>query len=323
MIKKNIPNAITCGNLLCGCLAITSAFHGNLVWAAYLVGIAAALDFLDGLVARLLCVHSEIGKQLDSLADMVTFGVVPGVIMFKLLNISLFQFGEDIDFATSVLPGWHTTIAPSGITGSAIVPFIAFLIPIFSAIRLAKFNIDLRQTDSFIGVPTPANSILIASFPLILGIYNTSIYTAQKYFSWHLGEYISDSGKIEAIGDESNGWTLYPPLSGLGTDEFTIHSYEPTIIEIVLLNPWFLIGITLIMSFLLVAELPLFALKFKHFKWKGNEVRYLFLILTVALLILFQFTAIPFIIFLYIILSVINNIGKKRKEQDYDLIAKQ
>ena len=260
MIRKNIPNAITCGNLLCGCLAIMAAFNGKLIVAAYLVGIAAVLDFLDGFVARLLKVHSEIGKQLDSLADMVTFGVVPGFIAYKLLWFS------------SLL--YHL---------SSYITLFAFVIPVFSAIRLAKFNIDTRQTDSFIGVPTPANTILWASFPLILGA-SLNGYVVAVYRSYPASP---------------------PQLAGI------------------LLNPYFLIGLTLLMSFLLIAELPLFALKFKHFKWKGNEIRFVFLILSVVLLILFKFVAIPFIIFLYVILSVINNIGKKKKEQDYDLIAKQ
>jgi CDP-diacylglycerol--serine O-phosphatidyltransferase len=261
MIKRNIPNAITCGNLLCGCLAITSAFNGNLVWAAYLVGIAAVLDFLDGFIARLLKVHSEIGKQLDSLADMVTFGVVPGVIMFHLLNLSYFENQSTLIGGTASFEGYHHNAS-----------YVAFLIPVFSALRLAKFNIDTRQSDSFIGVPTPANSMLLASFPLILK------------FNSNLG---------------------------------------PVHMSNILMNSYFLIAITLLMSFLLVAELPLFALKFKHFKWKGNEIRFIFLIISLLLLILFQFTAIPFIIFLYIILSVISNIGKKKREQDYDLIARK
>lgn len=263
MIKRNIPNAITCGNLLCGCLAIVCAFNGNLIWASYLVGIAAVLDFLDGFAARMLKVHSEIGKQLDSLADMVTFGVVPGVIMFKLifqsLNREAYRISLDDLYSST---GNHET---------PYLIFIAFLITVFSALRLAKFNIDTRQTDSFIGVPTPANTILIASFPLILGFHGEA----------------------------------YPWL------------------ESIILNKYFLLGITILMSFLLVAELPLFALKFKHFKWKGNEIRFIFLGLSLLLLILFQFVGIPFIIFLYVILSVINNTGKKKNEQDYDLIAKK
>ncbi len=242
-IKKNIPNAITCGNLLCGCLAIVFAFHNNLVWSAYLVGIAAVLDFFDGFAARLLKVGGEMGKQLDSLADMVTFGVVPGVVMFQLINFSIYHGISD---------------------NSNYIPYAAFLIPIFSALRLAKFNIDTRQTSSFIGVPTPANAILICSFPLINSFQ-------PSFFNY---------GVI-------------------------------TISE----NVYFLIGLTLSMSFLMVAELPLFALKFKTFKWADNQMRYMFLIISVLLLILFQFIAIPFIIFLYILLSIINNKTNKNEIQ--------
>lgn len=245
-IKKHIPNTLTCGNLFCGCLAIVTAFDNNLVWSAYFVGIAAVLDFFDGFVARLLNVHSEIGKQLDSLADMVTFGVVPGIVMYKMLinSISIQLENETDTFALSVA-------------------YLAFVIPVFSAIRLAKFNIDTRQSSSFIGVPTPANAILICSFPLI--------YTFQS----QLGSFNS-----------------------------------ATIIE----NCYFLLTITLLMSFLMIAELPLFALKFKNFGWADNKIRYSFLITSLILLFTVHFIAIPFIIFLYIGLSVIDNaINKENK----------
>jgi len=262
-IKKHIPNAITCGNLLCGCLAIVKAFEGNLVWAAYLVGIAAVLDFFDGFAARMLKVSSPIGKDLDSLADMVTFGVVPGVVMFQLIKISLSVLMVD----GPALNGWTvyppSAVAHDGITESASylsffesnVSYIAFLIPIFSAIRLAKFNNDTRQTDSFIGVPTPANAMVICSLPLILA-YSDYTFIANIYF-----------------------------LSVLAV----------------------------VMSFLLVAELPLFALKFKHFKWQGNEIRFVFLGLSLVMLITLQFVGIPLIIIMYILLSVINNVFLKKK----------
>lgn len=237
-IKKHIPNTITSGNLLCGCLAIVSALNGDLVWSAYLVGIAAVLDFFDGFTARLLNVHSEIGKQLDSLADMVTFGVVPGILLFKMLLSTVTSYCG----------------IPEGIF--IYLPYIAFIIPIFSAIRLAKFNIDTRQSSSFIGVPTPANAILICSLPLI------------QSFQHHIGNFNVNS----IIG-----------------------------------NVWFLTALSVVMSFLLIAELPLFALKFKNFGWPDNKIRYSFLIISIIMLVLFQFIAIPFIIFLYVILSAINN----------------
>lgn len=240
--KKNIPNTITCGNLFCGCLAVVCAFNGNLVWSAYLVGIAGILDFLDGFIARLLHVHSEIGKQLDSLADMVTFGLVPGVVMFTFLSNAAAIYLRTSDQNIIVL---------------SYLPLFAFLITIFSAIRLAKFNIDIRQTNSFIGVPTPANALLICSLPLI------------NSFQPHVGNF-----------------SLIPILE----------------------NVWFLLVLTILMSYLLVAELPLFALKFKNFGWADNKIRYSFLIASIIMLLLFQFIAIPFIIFLYVILSVINNV---------------
>ena len=269
-IKKHIPNVITCGNLFCGCLAIVAAFKGNLVMTAYLVGIAAVLDFFDGFVARLLKVGGEMGKQLDSLADMVTFGVVPGVVMFQLMS------------ASTKLNGKSTILLANDIGSYWLL--LSFLITIFSAIRLAKFNIDTRQTDSFIGVPTPANSILICSFPLIMCqvLPNMTSPEFENAAEWsaHFGS-----------------WN-------------TIFSYT-------LQNPYFLIGLTLLMSYLLVAELPLFALKFKNFGWPDNKIRYSFLIISVILLILFQFIAIPFIIFLYIVLSVINNMMNKTKISEH------
>lgn len=228
-MKKHIPNAITCLNLFAGCLALYFAFKGQLVYTAYLVGIAAVLDFLDGMVARVLGAYSEIGKQLDSLADMVSFGVVPGTVMFMLLQRTGDSFlGLPIE----------------------IFAFFGFLITIFSGLRLAKFNIDTRQTTSFIGLPTPANTIFVVSLPLIL---------------------------------EHGDLTHYA----------------------IILNPWVLVILTVLLSYLLVAELPLFALKFKNLTWQDNSIRFIFLILSVVLVALLNFAAIPLIIVLYIVLSVI------------------
>lgn len=228
-IKKHIPNAITCGNLICGCIAIVQIFEGNLIIASYLVGLAAVLDFFDGFAARLLKVSSPIGKDLDSLADMITFGVVPGILLFKLIGISVAISNQEFSYTNSKLA------------------YIAFLIPVFSALRLAKFNNDTRQTDLFIGLPTPANAMVICSLPLIL-------------------------------------------------------KANP---EINLLNPYLLIPTTVVLSFLLIAELPLFALKFKHFKWAQNEIKFIFLIASLLLLLVFKFIAIPLIIILYLLMSVI------------------
>jgi len=257
MIKKNIPNAITCGNLLCGCLAIVKCFSGDLVWAAYLVGIAAILDFFDGFAARLLKVTSPIGKDLDSLADMVTFGVVPGVMMFQLLHISVFsQPYLDKTFIDNPIGG----LSNYGSDYLNYIPFFAFIITIFSAIRLAKFNNDTRQSETFIGLPTPANAILICSIPLFV---NTNVGLTGCFGFPYLQHYI--------------------------------------------LNPIFLGSLSIALSFLLIAPIHLFALKFKHFKWQGNQLRYVFLSLTILLLITLQFIGIPLIIVMYVLLSVLTN----------------
>lgn len=236
-IKAHIPNALTCLNLLCGCIALMLIFsyspysgnHGtftDMVPAVYLIGIAAVADFFDGLVARALHVSSPIGKDLDSLADMVSFGVVPGAILFKLLQYSLPAYD---------LP---ETLA-----------YVAFLISIFSALRLAKFNNDTRQTTSFIGLPTPACTLVVASLPLILA-----------------------------------------------HDSFSITSF--------ILNPWVLLGLTVLLSGLLVAEIPLFALKFKNLRWEDNSTQFIFLLLAIALLVGLQATAIPLVVLLYVLMSV-------------------
>jgi CDP-diacylglycerol---serine O-phosphatidyltransferase len=249
-IKKHIPNTITLGNLFCGCLAIVNAFEGNLALAAILVGMALVLDFFDGFVARLLKVASPIGKDLDSLADMVTFGVVPSVIMFQLI-----RNGPDV-FRLSAMD-----IDPGADNGT-LLPYTAFIIAIFSCIRLARFNNDTRQSDSFIGLPTPANAMVICSVPLIM----------HSAHDWH----------------PAFGWML---------------------------NPYVLSAMSFVMSLLLVAEIPLFALKFKGFSWADpqNRLRFIFLGLSVILLLTLQFVAIPLIILIYILLSIVNNIFIKKK----------
>jgi CDP-diacylglycerol--serine O-phosphatidyltransferase len=148
-MKKHIPNAITCANLFSGCIGVVFAFKGELEIAAYCVLLSGIFDFFDGMVARLLNVKSEIGKQLDSLADMVSFGFLPGVVMFQLLALSDYQ--------------------------SEYLPYLGFIITVFSALRLAKFNIDERQTEDFIGLNTPMNTLFIVSLPFIAKDYPTVI----------------------------------------------------------------------------------------------------------------------------------------------------
>lgn len=259
-IKKHIPNAITCCNLLCGCLAIVQAFEGNLVYAAYLVGLAAIFDFFDGFAARMLRVASPIGKDLDSLADMVTFGLVPGVVVFQLFQFSMLNYAERC----------HIEETPSYFS---FLKYSAFIITIFSALRLAKFNNDIRQLDSFIGVPTPAVAIFVLSTAYIL---------SKKYY----GIYDFDECLIQ-------------------------DGFEKTLNFIA--NPHVLFVISLILSILLVSELPLFALKFKFFGWKGNRIRYTFLGLSLILLISLGVIGIPLIIILYVLISVITNFYMKRK----------
>lgn len=265
-----VPNLITLANLACGCVAIVFAFNGNLVWAAYLVGIAAVLDFLDGFVARALKQYSPIGKDLDSLADMVTFGVVPGVVMYRLLDTAFFvRHLEHTHFDTAQ---FGSLMNPASFVSAPII-FFGFMITLFSALRLAKFNNDVRQSDSFIGLPTPANSIIICSLPLILNIN----FPAR----WD-GSFGHDAALLVA---------------------------EP--ITAFLVNPWVLMAMTLILSYLLISELPLFALKFKSFKWKGNELRYSFLTVAVVMIALLKYIALPLVIVLYILLSIINNLLKR------------
>lgn len=157
--KKHLPNAITCCNLFSGCIGIVFTFQDNLIYAAYAIFLAAIFDFFDGFASRVLQSYSGIGKDLDSLADMVSFGVLPSAIMYELFLQS-----------------------PQLKDVSPWLNFIAFLIPVFSALRLAKFNNDTRQAENFIGLPTPANAILIASLPLIIEQHhNFSQYIHNPY----------------------------------------------------------------------------------------------------------------------------------------------
>lgn len=143
MIKKHIPNFLTSCNLLCGCFGIYFVFSGDLLLATYLIWTALIFDFLDGFAARMLKVSSPIGKELDSLADMVTFGVLPAFIIFALLSEkqNIYEY----------------------------LPFVAFVVPVFSALRLANFNIDERQSEEFIGLPTPANALFLSSLIFLEG----------------------------------------------------------------------------------------------------------------------------------------------------------
>jgi len=224
-LKKHIPNFITLLNLFCGSIAVIFAVNGNMLATALFVFLGIFFDFFDGLLARKLNVQSELGLQLDSLADMVTSGLVPGLVMFYLLELSNIN---------------------------TYLPYLGLLITLASAYRLANFNIDENQSDSFIGLPTPANALLILSLPLIMEFQNNELMNA------------------------------------------------------IILNKWFLIGITLLSCYLLNANIKLIALKFKNWSFKDNVARYLLVILSVVLLVIFQFAAIPLIILCYVIISLLN-----------------
>lgn len=236
-IKRNIPNLITLANLTCGLLSILYAFQGNLKMASLCIFAGAFFDFFDGLVARLLKVSGELGKQLDSMADIVTFGVAPGFILFHFM----FYLSNGVIFKHSISS--DILLFPAS---------LALLIPIFSAYRLANFNIDTRQTTSFIGLPTPALGILVAALPHI-------------------------------------NFDVFPMFADINL--LTI--------------------IAIIFPILLIVEMPLFSLKFSKSESIGSRLNIFRILLILSALILFfvfQFAAIPFIVILYLILSLINNI---------------
>ncbi|MEO9892296.1 CDP-alcohol phosphatidyltransferase family protein [Aurantibacter sp.] len=239
-MKRHIPNFITLLNVFCGCVAAVFAVMNQLEIAAVFVFLGIFFDFFDGLAARLLDVRSELGVQLDSLADMITSGLVPGIVMYQLLIMS--ETG-----------GWNITTHAQNLEIS-LLPFFGFLITMGSAYRLAKFNIDENQQDSFVGLPTPANALLIISLPLIM--------------LYHNNEYLNN----------------------------------------IILNEWFLLGLTILSAYLLNANIELFALKFKKWGFKDNALRYIFIIISIVLLITMKFIAVPLIIFFYILSSIISNL---------------
>lgn len=253
MFKKQIPNIFTLLNLLSGIIAIIFALSDKLVEAAFFVFLGIFFDFFDGFFARKFNVQGELGKQLDSLADMVTSGVVPGIVMFQLLLYA--TKGQYFMQLSSEIGSWQDYSE----TYFYFIPFIGLIIPLASAYRLANFNIDERQTNSFIGLPTPAMAIFVLSLPLIL------FYSDKQFF-------------IDLIH-----------------------------------NKYVLITITLLGSYLLNAEIPLFSLKFKNYSFADNKIKYAFILLTILLLIVLKTVAIPLIIALYVLISVIDNISKKNK----------
>ena len=253
---KQIPNLFTLLNLIFGCIAIvyllqtgesivildpqTGASSINLpekIWlGSFFIFAAAVVDFLDGFLARALKAQSKMGEQLDSLSDMVSFGVAPGVILYQLLRLSYAQ-------------------EENGLNVSFIALLPAFIYTAAAAWRLAKFNISTNQSYGFLGVPTPAAGLLIASFPLI-------------------------------------AWYGY----------FGIHS--------LFINKWFLYAVIILLSWLMVSNLPLMALKFKGFDWRNNAAKFTLLVLSLLVVIIMAvlksiWLAWPLIFVLYILLSLV------------------
>ena len=219
-MKKHIPNTITCCNLISGCISTYFAFLSDYRMALLFIVIGAVFDFFDGMVARMLNVSSPIGKELDSLADDVTFGFAPSAIIFSFLC----SFHNHLLF----------------------IPFLAFIMAAFSALRLAKFNLDTRQALGFIGLPTPANALFWGSL-----------------------------------------------IVGINDNNFTFDGME-----------WVILAGTFLSCYLLIAEIPMFALKFKHWGWKGNEIKYIFILSCVPILFLLGIAGFAVIIAWYVILSV-------------------
>lgn len=227
LLTKHIPNTLTSCNLISGCIATVFALSANYNMALAFIVLGAVFDFFDGMSARLLGVSSPIGKELDSLADDVTFGVAPSSMIFSLLY-------------TSEYPDELSSVA-------AFLPYLAFVMAAFSAIRLAKFNLDERQATSFIGLPTPANALFWGAL---------------------------------IVGDE---------------DSFTALPLVPLVV----------LAMVFVSCWLLVAEIPMFALKFKHWGWSENKVKYIFLVSCLPILLIFGILGVSVIIAWYIFLSII------------------
>lgn len=232
MIKKHIPNAITCCNLISGCLSILFLCYNHVLWAASMIFVAAVFDFLDGFAARLLNVKSPLGAELDSLSDLVSFGVAPSfIVAWFLCKVNIGWWFHSFNLFT----------------------ILAFILAVFAAVRLAKFNLDPRQSTSFIGLPVPVVGLFIASLPFMLSSFG---YKSELY-------------------------------------AFVV-------------NPYFLLGMIAIFSWLMVSEVPFFSFKFQNLKFnKENILRYIVVIFAIVAIIILKWSALPFVFLFYILLSVI------------------
>ena len=226
-LKKSLPNGLTCCNLISGCIAVSYALGGDAQTALLFIIIGAVFDFFDGFTARVLKVSSPIGKELDSLADDITFGFAPSAIAFMMLK--------------------QCAVPDSLLGAQKIYPYAAFVMAAFSALRLAKFNLDERQTSSFIGMPTPANALFWGA--------------------------LACSVNAELLASSAAAYIIILMVFGS--------------------------------SALLVSEIPMFALKFKNYSWKDNKVKYIFLALSLAVIIPFGIGGLAIAILLYLMLSLL------------------
>jgi CDP-diacylglycerol--serine O-phosphatidyltransferase len=239
-LLKSIPNVLTSLNLAFGFFAIAFALNTNTLYTApFLIFIAAIFDFCDGFAARIFKAQSEFGKQLDSLADVVSFGVAPGILVYQLFSL----------MSVRLIIVNHFPLV--------IIMALSALIPVFSALRLAKFNLDERQTDHFIGLPTPASAIFFAS--LIVIVFKTDNLLVQN----------------------------------------------------IILHQYTILFLVLIISFLMVSEIPMFSMKFKNLSIKDNLTKYVFILISITLIIFFKIMALPLIIGIYVVMSTVIFLSKK------------
>lgn len=282
--KAAIPNSITLGNLLFGVIGIILTFETDMLGAALCMVLAAVLDFFDGLVARALGVSGEFGKQLDSLADMVTFGVLPGVMLYQFITIG---FGE-----------YFIPISDRPI-GHILLEFTGLIYTLFAALRLATFNISTNQSDSFIGVPSPAAALFVASFALILSLqYQVNMYSPL------------DDAQLGAIA-RMNYWS-----------PFDFH-----LVYNLFYSEWYIL-MSIFLSIMMVAPVRMLNFKFKEMSWAGNKHRYIFLIgVGVMVLVTFvpygvhipgmiflDYAVLPLIILFYMVYSLILHFSMKEEE---------
>lgn len=236
----SLPNLLTLINLFSGCMAVVFLFNYQIEWVPYCVLVSLVADFFDGFAARFTKTSSEIGKELDSLADVVSFGFVPGAVIFHLLFLK-----------------YETAATSPSLFHIYLYSAPAFIITLFAALRLAKFNLDTRQSEGFIGLATPAATLFVVG--LLLIFLHNSFGLTQFVFSLPV---------------------LY--------------------------------STTVVIALLMLAEIPMFGFKFKSFGWKGNEIRYLFIILSAILLATLKFAAVCLVIILYVLVSIVLHLTKPK-----------